>query len=81
MRRWLWLSGVVLGLGGGILLGLPAQQDHPSHDFPVVPLTQKTGPLQKALSLLREGKTADARQELEANGIAVNIRRLEFNCY
>ncbi|HEY1342265.1 MAG TPA: FG-GAP-like repeat-containing protein, partial [Bryobacteraceae bacterium] len=30
------------------------------------PLVEKTGPLRKALLLLREGKTSEARQELEA---------------
>src|SRR3954447_12602580 len=34
--------------------------------FPVVPLPEKAGPLRKALLLLREGKTDDARKELEA---------------
>jgi tetratricopeptide (TPR) repeat protein len=34
--------------------------------FPVVPLPEKAGPLRKALLLLREGKTDEARKELEA---------------
>ncbi len=41
------------------------QQEHQSHDFPVVPVPEKTGPLRKALLLLREGKTAEARTELQ----------------
>src|SRR5215471_18995618 len=32
---------------------------------PVYPLPEKSGPLRKALLLLREGKTADARKDLE----------------
>ena len=43
---------------------LPGQQDHQDHDLPVVPLPEKTGPLRKALLLLRESKTAEARTEL-----------------
>ena len=68
MGRWLWLSGIVLALGAGILSvpRLTGQQHAESHDFPIVPFTAKSGPLSKALSLLREGKTGEARQELEA---------------
>ena len=42
-----------------------AQQDHSQHEFPVVPLAEKTGPLRQALLLLRESKTVEARKELE----------------
>jgi len=42
---------------------LIAQQ---AREFPVVPLPEKTGPLRKAMLLLRESKTEEARQELEA---------------
>jgi tetratricopeptide (TPR) repeat protein len=63
MRSWLWKSAAVLGLAAATLL--TGQQDHQAHDFPVVPLAEKTGPLRKALLLLREGKTAEARIELE----------------
>ena len=38
------------------------QQDHA---MPMIPLPEKTGPLRKALLLLRESKTAEARKELE----------------
>lgn len=68
MGRWLWLSGIVLALGAGILSipRLTGQQHPQSHDFPIAPFTAKSGPLSKALSLLRDGKTSEARQELEA---------------
>jgi tetratricopeptide (TPR) repeat protein len=64
MRSWLWRSAAALGLAAATLV--IAQQDHQQHDFPVAPLAEKTGPLRKALLLLREGKTAEARIELEA---------------
>jgi len=63
MTSWLWKSMLAFGLAAAILIG---QQEHAVHQFPVVPLPEKTGPLRKALLLLREGKTAEARQELEA---------------
>src|SRR6476646_6111756 len=40
-------------------------QDHTDHSQPVYPLPEKTGPLRKAMLLLRESKTAEARKELE----------------
>ena len=42
---------------------LIAQQ---AREFPAVPLPEKTGPLRKAMLLLRESKTEEARKELEA---------------
>ncbi len=68
MKSWFWISAAVLGLAVATLLvpGIFGQQDHQAHDFPVVPLPEKSGPLRKALLLLREGKTAEARTELEA---------------
>jgi tetratricopeptide (TPR) repeat protein len=68
VKSWLWTSAVVLGLAAATLLvpRISGQQNHQAHDFPVVPLPQKSGPLRKALLLLREGKTAEARTELEA---------------
>src|SRR5271165_3029128 len=57
MPRWVWIVPVALALA--IAFG---QQPSP---LKPEPLPQKTGPLQKALNLLREGKTAEARQELE----------------
>ncbi|HWC99652.1 MAG TPA: FG-GAP-like repeat-containing protein [Candidatus Sulfopaludibacter sp.] len=50
MRGWLWKSAAALGLAAATLL--IAQQDHQ--------------PLRQALLLLREGKTAEARTELDA---------------
>src|SRR5215831_9869520 len=41
---------------------LRAQHEPPSYPFP---LPERSGPLKHALDLLREGKTAEARQELE----------------
>ena len=68
MKSWLWKSALVFSLAAVALLvpRLPGQQDHQAHEFPVVPLPEKAGPLRPALLLLREGKTADARKELEA---------------
>ncbi len=68
MKSWLWISAVVLGLAAVPLLvrGMVAQQDHQAHDLPVAPLPEKNGPLRQALLLLRQGKTAEARTELEA---------------
>jgi tetratricopeptide (TPR) repeat protein len=43
---------------------LATSQDH--EHTPTYPLPEKSGPLRKALLLLRESKTAEARQELEA---------------
>ena len=67
MKSWVWKSAAALGLAAATLLvpRMTGQQDHQSHDFPVVPLPEKTGPLRKALLLLREGKTDEARKELE----------------
>jgi tetratricopeptide (TPR) repeat protein len=41
------------------------QQDHQDHPLSQVPLPEKSGPLRKALLLLRDSKTAEARKELE----------------
>jgi tetratricopeptide (TPR) repeat protein len=46
-----------------LVLALPGQQDQP---LSAVPLPERQGPLRKAQLLLREGKTAEARKELEA---------------
>jgi len=40
-------------------------QDHQDHPLSQVPLPEKSGPLRKALLLLRDSKTAEARKELE----------------
>jgi tetratricopeptide (TPR) repeat protein len=45
-----------------VVLGLPAEQDQPLSS---VPVPERQGPLRKAQLLLREGKTAEARKELE----------------
>jgi len=52
MRSWVWKCAAALGLLAATLL--TGQQD------------AKNGPLRTALLLLREGKTAEARRELEA---------------
>ena len=54
MGRWLWAGAMSLAVAAAIV----GQQS--------VPLPEPTGPLQKPLMLLRQGKTAEARQELEA---------------
>ena len=46
-----------------VLIVYAQQGEHAPH---LPPLVEKTGPLQKALALLREGKTAEARTELES---------------
>src|SRR5436190_18717395 len=60
-RRWAWLAVGALALAAVIA----GQQTH-EHEFPVVPLPEKSGPLRKAQLLLRDGKTDEARKELEA---------------
>jgi tetratricopeptide (TPR) repeat protein len=57
VKRWLWRAAAALALIAAALL---AQQE-----FPVVPLPEKSGPLRKAMLLLRDSKTAEARKELE----------------
>jgi tetratricopeptide (TPR) repeat protein len=59
MVRW-------IALGGAVLLLAAAVGQEPNEPPHLPPLSPKTGPLQKALQLLRRGKTAEARQELEA---------------
>ncbi len=67
MTRWLWKSAVSASVVAAILLAarLSGQQDHQAHDSPPAALAVP-GPLRKALLLLREGKTAEARKELDA---------------
>jgi tetratricopeptide (TPR) repeat protein len=57
MPRWAWIAALAMALA--IAFG---QQPKPLEPEPLPP---KAGPLQKALELLRQGKTAEARQELE----------------
>src|SRR5258708_5626199 len=60
MNAWGWRALLGLLLAAAIVFAPRiAGQRGPA------PLPQKTGPLNKALLLLREGKTAEARQELE----------------
>src|SRR5215470_8323720 len=67
IQRCLWKCAVVFGLAAVSLLATRSldEQDHPAQEFPGVPLPTKTGPLSKALMLLREGKTVEARKDLE----------------
>ena len=62
MKRWMWGLAACLVLAAAMLMAQQAQQ---AEGFPSAPLPEKTGALRKALLLLREGKTADARKELE----------------
>src|SRR2546422_2376647 len=66
MRGFLLRLVVILALGAlaAIVPRIVGQEGH-GHDLPAVPLPEKTGPLRKALLLLRAGKTAEARKELE----------------
>ena len=44
---------------------ITGQQDRQERGFPAAPLPEKTGALRHAMMLLREGKTSEARKELE----------------
>ena len=44
---------------------ITGQQDRQERGFPASPLPEKTGALRHAMMLLREGKTSEARKELE----------------
>src|SRR5258708_34417837 len=64
MNAWGWRALLGLLLAAAIVFA-PRTAGQRNPGVPAVPLPQKTGPLNKALLLLREGKTAEARQELE----------------
>ena len=64
VKPWIFTLAAAAMLVIGAMLASPLQ-DHAAHEFPVVPLPEKTGPLRKALLLLRDSKTAEARKELE----------------
>jgi tetratricopeptide (TPR) repeat protein len=65
MKPWIWKAAGTLALAAAMVMApRTAGQDAPG--FPSAPLPPKNGPLQKALLLLRAGKTAEARKELEA---------------
>ena len=61
-RMWKALTLAALGVAALVVRTGAWQQDLA---IPTNPLPEKTGPLRKALLLLRESKTADARKELE----------------
>src|SRR6266508_4517691 len=61
-RMWRGMALVVLGLSA-LVVRTGAWQHEVTN--PATPLPQKTGPLRKALLLLRESKTVEARKELE----------------
>ena len=61
MQLFCWRSLSVVALAGVLVLA----QEHSDHSGPVYPLPEKSGPLRKALLLLRESKTDEARKELE----------------
>src|SRR5713226_264714 len=64
MNAWGWRALLGLLLAAAIVFA-PRTAGQRNPGLPAVPLPQKTGPLTKALLLLREGKTSEARQELE----------------
>jgi tetratricopeptide (TPR) repeat protein len=67
MRGLIWKSVVVLAISAITLVVQTGagQQDH-GHDEPhLPPIPEKSGPLRRALLLLRESRTAEARKELE----------------
>src|SRR6476659_3420557 len=57
--RGLWKIAAAALLLGAVIV---AQQEREPH---LPPIPEKTGPLRKAMLLLREGKTAEARKDLE----------------
>jgi tetratricopeptide (TPR) repeat protein len=61
-RVWRLLTIAAIGAGILVVRTLAWQQEIA---MPVNPLPEKAGPLRKALLLLRESKTAEARRELE----------------
>src|SRR5579872_6242201 len=65
MKRWLWASAAA-AVAIVLLVTAPRTSGQEVDRFPVVPLPEKSGPLRQALLLLREGKTGEARKELEA---------------
>jgi tetratricopeptide (TPR) repeat protein len=65
MKPWIWKAAAPVALAAAIVMA-PRTAGQEAPGFPSVPLPQKNGPLQKALLLLRAGKTVEARQELEA---------------
>jgi tetratricopeptide (TPR) repeat protein len=65
MKLWIWKAAAPVALAAAIVMA-PRTAGQEAPGFPSVPLPQKNGPLQKALLLLRAGKTVEARQELEA---------------
>ena len=58
-----WALALLAIAAGLVIAGQIAGQDNREPHLP--PLVEKTGPLRKALLLLREGKTTEARAELE----------------
>ena len=67
MKRFRIAASILVLIGASFaVLALPSVQDvqHMPESFPF-PLPDRSGPLRKALLLLREGKTAEARKELE----------------
>ena len=60
----MWRAAALATLGAALLVvRTGAWQQEPA--IPANPLPEKTGPLRKALLLLRESKTAEARKELD----------------
>lgn len=60
MGRWVPVIALVCALVAGV--GLRGQLEQGGH---LPPLAEKSGPLRKALSLLRESRTEEARKELD----------------
>src|ERR1700681_1447235 len=65
MKPWIWKAAAPVALAAAIVMA-PRTAGQEAPGFPSAPLPQKNGPLQKALLLLRAGKTVEARKELEA---------------
>jgi tetratricopeptide (TPR) repeat protein len=60
-----WKSVAALALITAAAAVVPRITGQQTQEYPAAPLPEKAGPLRKALLLLRNGKTAEARKELE----------------
>ena len=65
MKAWIWKAAGIAALAAAIVMA-PGTAGQEAPGFPSAPLPPKNGPLQKALLLLRAGKTFEARKELES---------------
>jgi hypothetical protein len=63
VNHWIWKTAAALALAATtMVVGRMAGQQEQPH---LAPLPERTGSLRKALLLLREGKAAESRKEVE----------------